>query len=78
MDDGGHRPFSRLRRAIERISQNAGAGVEEAGARRPDLAARLIHHAGLQDDLGSDSGNFGDTRQPGASRRRIHHTTLLD
>jgi hypothetical protein len=40
MDDGGHRPFSRLRRAIERISQNAGAGVEEAGARRPDLAAR--------------------------------------
>jgi hypothetical protein len=60
------------------FSQNAGAGVEEAGARRPDLAARLIHHAGPQDDLGSDSGNFGDTRQPGASRRRIHHTTLLD
>src|SRR6516164_874267 len=31
-----------------------------------------------QDDLDSDSVNFGDTRQLGASRRRIHHIVLLD
>ena len=31
---------------------------------------------GPQDDL--DSANFGDSRQAGASRRRIHHIMLLD
>src|SRR4029077_5450519 len=41
--------------------------------------APLDHRApGPQDDLDSDSANFGDIRQAGASRRRIHHIMLMD